>query len=100
MIQPSADRPVVPPMLYVPVGDYPDNVHDLTVDFRRLPDGRLALFAYTALDRLIAACGAAQSWVLLPTVKLDEIGEHTPYDVILLDMRVESEPARNGGDQP
>lgn len=99
MTQPAADRPVIPPMLYVPVHEYADNVHDLTVDFRRLPDGRLALFAYTALDRLIAGCGTAQSWILLPTVKLDEIGEHTPYDVIVLDMKVESEPVRNGGDR-
>ncbi|HEX3649862.1 MAG TPA: SAV_915 family protein [Pseudonocardiaceae bacterium] len=100
MSQPTADRPVVPPMLYVPVRDYADNVHDLTVDFRRLPDGRLALPAYTALDRLVAGCGTAQPWVLLPTAKLDEIAEHTPYDVILLDMFVGSAPAHNGGDGP
>jgi hypothetical protein len=100
MSEPAAERPVVPPMLYVPVHNYPTSVHDLTVDFRRLPDGRLALFAYTALDRLIAACGTTQPWILLPTAQLDRIGENTSYDVILLDMRVESEPVRNGDDRP
>lgn len=87
-------------MLYLPVHGYADNDQDLTIDFRRLPDGRLALFAYTALDRLIAGCGTGQQWILLPTAKLDEIGERTPYDVILLDVRVQPDLRGNGGDQP
>lgn len=93
----QARRPLVPPVLYVPVADYQPGRADLTVDFRQLPDGRVALVAYTALDRLVAGCGPEQPWVLLPTPKLDEIGRYMPYDVILLDVRIDEQGRRKGG---
>ena len=82
------ERPVVPPMLYVPCEVPQQGADDVSLDFRRMRDGRLALFAYTALDRLVRCCGAQQPWVLMPTAKLDTVAEYQPYDVILLDIDI------------
>ncbi len=92
-------KPLVPPMLYVPVADYPSGTDDVAIDFRRMTDGRTALVAFTALDRLIDGCGAAQPWVLLPTGALAEIDQHSPYDVILLDVTIPADERRTAGDR-
>jgi hypothetical protein len=93
----AADTPVIPPVLYLPVRDYQPDARDVAIDFRRTRDGRTALLAYTALDRLIDGCGSAQPWVVLPTSKLDEIKEHSPYDMILLDVRIPADQRRMAG---
>jgi hypothetical protein len=80
-------RPAVPPLLYVPIED-PQVNNELTIEFRRLADGRLALLAYTALDRLVSGCGPRQPWALIPVSKLDEIDQLRPYDLILLDVKI------------
>ncbi|PFG34628.1 SAV_915 family protein [Sanguibacter antarcticus] len=88
----TARRPL-PPMLYVPsAGPSPDG--SLLLDFRRIEDGRLALLAYTALDRLHAGCGTHQPWALLATQTLDEINAQQPYDLILLDVSLPAELRR------
>ncbi|RSN61521.1 hypothetical protein DMH01_15295 [Amycolatopsis sp. WAC 04182] len=51
-------------------------------------DGRVALLAYTALDRLAAYCGATQPCVAVITAQLDELDRVTPFDVVLLDLPV------------
>jgi hypothetical protein len=94
-----AAKPLVPPMLYVPVTDYRSGTDEVTIDFRRMTDGRTALLAFTALDRLIDGCGATQPWVLLPTGALAEIDQHSPYDVILLDVTIPADERRTAGDQ-
>ncbi|MPY84538.1 MAG: hypothetical protein GEV00_14705 [Actinophytocola sp.] len=91
----EAARPVVPPILYIPVADS-DVAESMAVDFRRLDDGRIALFAYTALDRLVRGCGRHQPWVLLPTAELDEIAKYQPYDVIYLDVQIAEDQQRSG----
>ena len=45
-------------------------------------DGRVALLAYTALDRLATCMGPYQPWVLYRTEQLDELGGVQSYDVI------------------
>jgi hypothetical protein len=92
-------KPLVPPMLYVPVADYGSGSDELSIDFRRMVDGRTALIAYTALDRLIDGCGPAQPWVLLPTAQLSAIDERRPYDVIVLDATVPADKRRTAGDR-
>jgi hypothetical protein len=92
----STREPVVPPMLYVPVED-PQLADEMAIEFRQLDDGRLALIAYTALDRLVTGCGPHQPWIVVPTAKLDEIGQHQPYDVILLDVRIPEALQRKAG---
>ena len=95
-VQESA-RPLIPPLLYVPVRDYLPGAGEVPIDFRSLPDGRTALVAYTALDRLVAACGAEQPWVVLPTDRLSEVDQHSPYEVMLLDVAIAA-GARDGAD--
>lgn len=89
--------PVLPPMLYVPVAD-PRVSTELTIEFRRLADGRLALVAYTALDRLVDLCGPQQHWAVVPVAQLDEIDQYQPYDLILLDVDIphEQRPTPSG----
>lgn len=94
----DSSKPLVPPILYVPVADYLSDSDELTIEFRQLHDGRTALVAFTALDRLIAGCGSAQPWVVLSTEKLAEIDRHTPYDVILLDVQIPEDQQRQPGD--
>jgi hypothetical protein len=84
-------------MLYVPVAEYESGSAELTLDFRRMADGRTALVAFTALDRLINGCGDAQPWVMLPTAQLTEIDQRSPYDVILLDVVIPADQRRGAG---
>lgn len=85
-------RPVMPPMLYVPVRN-PAVRKEMVIDFLRLSDGRIALAAYTALDRLVRGCGERQPWAMIPTSALGEIDKYQPYDVVLLDVDLRGEPA-------
>ena len=99
---------VVPPAVYLPCAAMPaagvagwglaDPDAEVTVEFRRTNDGRTALLAYTALDRLVDCCGPYQPWILMPTAKLDEIDRYQRYDLILLDMDVPVEFRRQAGE--
>lgn len=81
-----ADAPA-PPVLYLPVRtDADGNVTDIAMI--RLGDGRVALLAYTALDRFIACCGPEQPWLLFFTHALGEIHAEKPFDVKMLDVMV------------
>ncbi len=52
----------------------------------KLPDGQVALLAYTALDRLVDGCGDQQPWLLFETAKLDELRAVKPFDLKYLDV--------------
>jgi hypothetical protein len=86
---PPPDAPV-PPVLYVPV-DVGSDGAVTDVRMLRLGDGRVALIAYTALDRLAAGCGADVPWALVETRKLGEVHATKPYDVKLLDVDLPAE---------
>jgi hypothetical protein len=94
----TASRPAVPPMLYLPCDGFRSVDEELLVDFRRMRDGRLALLAYTALDRLVNCCGQDQPWVVAPVSALDELDRHQPYDVILLDVEIPTALRRKPGE--
>ncbi len=64
---------VVPPVVYLPVREHPEG--GSYPEVRPLTDGRTALLAYTALDRLADACGAGQPWVLFHTAQLGAVKE-------------------------
>ena len=85
---------VVPPMLYLPVQN--DSEFEKAVALRRLGDGRTGLIAFSALDRLVTACGDNQEWVLVHLSGLEEINEHTPFDTVMLDPPVPATAVRNG----
>lgn len=80
-------RQVIPPVMYLPAspGDGADG-EPAEIEMRRLLDGRVALLAYTALDRLADCCGSEQPWVLYKTDQLDELNKVSPYDVIVIDQ--------------
>ncbi|MDT8913597.1 SAV_915 family protein [Amycolatopsis sp. PS_44_ISF1] len=84
-----------PPLLYLPcVRPVADGV--VAVRTRVMRDGRVALLAYTALDRLTAFCGATQPWVVAVTAHLDKLDRVTPFDVVLLDLPVPYHARTNG----
>ena len=84
----------MPPVVYLPVVVDEDGE---IVDVRmiRLGDGRVALCAYTALDRFIACLGEQQPWMLVQTAQIGGINETKPFDVKLLDVLI-PEPIRSG----
>ncbi|XVV15298.1 SAV_915 family protein [Actinoplanes sp. CA-131856] len=89
-------RPViVPPFVYVPCAPLRAGDTELTVDLRQTRDGRLALLAYTALDRLVDCCGAEQPWTVMPTENLEEVRLATGFELILFDLEIPPEQRRH-----
>ena len=78
----------LPPVLYLPCADDVADPAAARPELRRTRDGRLALLAYTALDRLRTCCGTDQPWVLVRTPALDAIEVADHYDLLLLDVVV------------
>ncbi|MEV0947132.1 SAV_915 family protein [Rhodococcus sp. NPDC049939] len=58
------------------------------LELRTLPDGRLALPAYTSPAQLARCCGEGQPWGAVNSDGLDEIKSSTGYDVVLLDAEM------------
>ena len=81
-----SDSVLVPPVLYLPVRDLPDGGQ--LAEVKLLADGRSALLAYTALDRLATHCGEKQPWVLFPTDRIGEIRQEQPFDLVVFDIAV------------
>ncbi len=80
----------MPPVLYLPSTGQTTN-WGTDVEMRQTKDGRVALLAYTALDRLAQCMGPHQPWVLCRTDRLHELEATQPYDVIYLDMEMPRE---------
>lgn len=95
-----AAQPVVPPVLYVPCAGHGSAGQEAGVELRRLDDGRVALLAYTALDRLVQGCGPFQPWVMIETEALGEIDRSQPYDVIVLDAVIPEQLRWTAGNSP
>ena len=87
---PDPEHPFVPPALYLPSTGVP-NARGPEIELRRLKDGRMALLAYTAVDRLVKCMGPNQPWLLFLTDNLGDLAEGQPFDVLMLDQRVPQE---------
>ena len=87
---PDPERPFVLSALYLPSTGVP-NARGTEIELRRLRDGRMALLAYTAVDRLVKCMGPNQPWALFLTENLDELAEVQPFDVLMLDQRIPRE---------
>lgn len=93
----APSRPTVPPVLYVPTDGTTTESGDARIALRTTRDGRTALLAYTALDRLVTCCGAEQPWLLVPTERLSEINATQAYDVVYLDLAIPEEHQHRAG---
>ncbi len=85
-----------PPVVYVPCVPTEADPGVLQVALRRTRDGRLALLAYSALDRLVEAIGPDTPWVLCDKAALQRIYAESPYDLLLRDVFVPQD-RRAGG---
>lgn len=81
-------------MLYLPTRDKPDGTP--IAEVRRLTDGRAALLAYTALDRLSKHCGAKQQWIVIPTSRIGDVREAQPFDLVAFDVPLPASMLRDG----
>jgi hypothetical protein len=86
-----------PPVVYVPCESTSPVDGEISLDLRRMADGRTALLTYSALDRLVACCGPHQPWILLPAARLDEVDRRVHFDVILLDVAIPEDLWRTAG---
>lgn len=81
----------LPAKVYVPcTGPGPDG-SETTLELRHTEDGRLALLAYSSIDRLVDCCGHHQPWVALSALKLSAIAAARSFDVVLLDASLPAE---------
>lgn len=78
----------LPPYVYVPCSQVRADDAELVVDLRRTQSGQVALLVYSALDRLVDCCGAAQPWTVLPSTQLERIREATGFELILMDVSI------------
>lgn len=85
-----------PPVVYLPCEEQVDDPAQARVQMRTTRDGRLALVAYSALDRLHDCCGKGQPWIVTPTVALDALQQTRPFQLLFLDVRI-PEQHRNKG---
>lgn len=91
-----------PPVVYVPCdtpagsAPGPNGEVPLEVRMRQTRDGRIALLAYSALDRFHAMVGRDTAWALLTHDGLDQLYAKQPFDLLLMDIEV-PEGAREDG---
>lgn len=86
----------LPPFLYVPCTATVARAEDAQLEYRRTKDGRTALLAYSALDRLQRGMGREQPWLGLPTTQLEKVWEADRFDVLLMDIEVPDVHRRGG----
>jgi hypothetical protein len=83
-----ANAPALPPVLYLPCVAHVSDPAQARVELRETKDGRVALLAYTALDRLVRCCGHGQPWVLATTEALENLQRQYPFQLLMLDVMV------------
>ena len=80
------DAPALPPVVYVPT--MTDEDGDNRLRMHELRDGRVALFVYSAIDRVEAQYGDGHPWALLSVPNLQTAYEQSPFDVLFLDREL------------
>lgn len=81
----AAERAGFPPVVYVPTTDEPDPVVRRVL-MHRVEDGRTALYAYSAIDRLHSYYVPDAPWLLCDVAALQRLHDQTPYDLLFLDV--------------
>lgn len=85
---------VIPPLLYLPVRPLPDGSR--VAERLRTTDDRVALLAFTALDRLADSCGPSQAWSVVEIVSLDALHAEQPFDLVAFDPDIPLELLAGG----
>ncbi|MPZ00573.1 MAG: hypothetical protein GEU97_21875 [Actinophytocola sp.] len=83
--------PNFPPIVYLPCVERVEDPQQAQVEMRTTRDGRVALLAYSALDRLHECCGEAQPWIVMPTAALDGLQHAQPFQLLLMDVVIPEE---------
>jgi hypothetical protein len=84
---PMSDAPLrFPPVVYAPTVSEPGGPTRL--EMHHAADGRVALFVYSALDRLVDMYGPESPWVLLTVEELQAAHDQVPYELLYLDRRI------------
>lgn len=83
-----------PPVVYLPCAESVVDPNDARIDMRQTRDGRTALLAYSALDRLQHCCGEDQAWIVMPTAGLSQLQAAHPFELLLLDVEIPVEQRR------
>ncbi|WP_369806678.1 SAV_915 family protein [Mycobacterium sp. E802] len=83
-----------PPVVYLPCAEEVDDPNDARIDMRETRDGRTALLAYSALDRLHECCGDDQAWIVAPTAILSQLQSLHPFQLLMLDVEIPVEQRR------
>lgn len=78
-------RVVSPPVVYLPCS-LDDDGELSEIRMVRLKDGRVALMAYSALDRFARCCGDRHPWVLFETDRLEELRATKHFEAAYLDV--------------
>ena len=82
----------LPPVVYVPtMVDVDGNTR---VKMHALRDNRVALFVFSAIDRLEAQYGEGAPWVLLQAPELQQAHDSAPFDLLLLDRDLHPEEGK------
>jgi hypothetical protein len=79
----------LPDTVYIPVRGA--TAVEVTVELREMTDARMALLAYSTLQRLVAACGADQPALRLPAEDLPRLRRRLRFHAVLLDVRPPAE---------
>lgn len=84
-----------PPVVYVPTTAR-DGADEQRVEYKITQDGRTALFAYSAIDRLHDMYGHVP-WALVAVPGLQKLYDAAPYDLLFLDKRLLRADAETSG---
>jgi hypothetical protein len=76
----------IPPVVYAPT--FTDDAGDDRLRMHEMQDGRVALFVYSAMDRLEEQYGEGSPWVLMSRAHLERAHEAIPFDLLLLDREL------------
>lgn len=86
------DRPQLPPVVYAPT--LRDDDGNTRIRMQRMPDDRVALFVYSAIDRLEEQYGEGHPWVLLGVPDLERAHADSPFELLFLDRELHPAGAR------
>lgn len=79
-------RASIPPVVYLPLEVPVADGESTRIELRATRDGRIALVAYSALDRLLDSCGPYQPWAAFNMSDMEDVRGQQPFDLILFDM--------------